>query len=256
MHPKYTPKLCECGCGQPVRNRFKQGHNSKQPSRTVEERFWQYVQKTDNCWLWTGATRNFGYGVLHIGGHKGKAERAHRLSWEIHNGPIPNGLYVCHHCDNPACVNPAHLFLGTNQDNVDDMVQKGRNFVNGEQRSKGERHGMAKLTAEQVLQIREEYVRTKTTFSEIGRRYGLSHQTVRRIIRGEAWQHLPSSNAPTEKLTLGENNNMAKLTADQVRSIRAEYARGNTNRHELGEKYGVSHMAIYRIVKHRTWKHI
>lgn len=250
-----TPvKLCECGCGQPARNRFRQGHNSKQPLRTMEERFWQYVQKTDGCWLWTGATRDFGYGVINMGGHNGKAERAHRASWMIHNGPIPKGLFVCHHCDVPACVNPAHLFLGTSADNNHDMQRKGR--YDRVKRPKGEKHWKANLTEKIVLEIRTKYAESKTTFGELGRQYGIGHKAVWDIVHYKIWKHVAGPACPPENLTIGENNIMAKLTADKVLAIRAEYAAGNTDRTALGIKYGVSHMAIYRVVKRHTWQHI
>lgn len=94
-------------------------------AKPVEERFWRYVQKGDGCWLWIGAKLTTGYGVLNIGRKEGVAA-AHRLSWAIHFGVIPPGKFVCHHCDVRACVRPDHLFLGTSQDNVSDMVRKGR----------------------------------------------------------------------------------------------------------------------------------
>lgn len=93
----------------------------------IEDRFWSKVNKTPTCWLWIGATCNFGYGKIGIGGRKNrKLKDSHRLSWEIHNGIIPLGLCVLHKCDVPSCVNPAHLFLGTKKDNAADAVQKGR----------------------------------------------------------------------------------------------------------------------------------
>ena len=94
----------------------------KQFGRPVS-RFWANVQKTNGCWEWTGGKHAPGYGRLFVAT---KEMRAHRFSWLIHNGRIPDGLFVCHKCDNPNCVNPEHLFLGTHQDNMDDMVAKGR----------------------------------------------------------------------------------------------------------------------------------
>ncbi len=95
--------------------------------KTVAERFWAKVRKGEGCWLWVGAKQHNGYGYLHSGGHSiRKPLRAHRVSWELHNGPIPDGLRVLHSCDTPCCVNPAHLFLGTQSDNMKDCAAKGR----------------------------------------------------------------------------------------------------------------------------------
>lgn len=87
-------------------------------------RFWQRVERGPNCWLWSGGTNERGYGK--ISDDNRRPAYAHRISWEMTNGPIPEGLYVCHHCDNPRCVNPSHLFLGTQKDNLRDMSTKGR----------------------------------------------------------------------------------------------------------------------------------
>lgn len=124
----------------------------------VEERFWRFVVKHDDCWEWAGA-KHYGYGIINISRKAGTTE-AHRLSWEIHNGAIPDGMCVCHKCDNRACVNPLHLFLGDRNDNNQDMWSKGRG-------SKPPRHGIlpprhvgvahhnAKLVPTQIQQIRE-----------------------------------------------------------------------------------------------------
>lgn len=90
---------------------------------SVESRFWSKVQKTDDCWLWRATRFPKGYGQIKI---KGRRRLAHRVAWELTNGPIPDGLQVCHHCDNPPCVRPDHLFLGTQSDNIQDAVSKGR----------------------------------------------------------------------------------------------------------------------------------
>ena len=87
------------------------------------ERFWANVDKSDTCWEWTGYFHPYGYGVLYV---EGKNILAHRLSWELENGSIPEGMQVLHHCDNPPCVRHDHLFLGTQADNIEDMCEKGR----------------------------------------------------------------------------------------------------------------------------------
>ncbi len=112
---------------------------------TLAERFadkWAPEPNT-GCWLWTGAT-NGRYGQIHAGGRPGTHQRAHRISWELHHGPIPAGMFVLHKCDTPACVNPDHLFLGTQQDNLSDASNKGR-MKGGRGRMKGWRKS-TKLT--------------------------------------------------------------------------------------------------------------
>lgn len=94
----------------------------KIPSVMAAYHFWSRVDNTGECWLWTGSQRD-GYGRLLF---QGRFKLAHRVAWELTNGPIPDGLYVCHTCDNPPCVRPAHLFVGSQQDNLNDMVAKGR----------------------------------------------------------------------------------------------------------------------------------
>ncbi len=218
----------------------------------IEERFWQYVNKTESCWLWTGAIRSNGYGVINEGGNHGKAIRVHRLSYEMHHGPIPPDLLVCHTCDVRNCVNPDHLFLGTYKDNNQDMSRKGR----ARGGVTGEAHGSAKLTEQQVLEIRTKYAEHQPPLRELAAEYGVVLQIIHAIVHNKIWTHVSGPIASSDKLTLGESNNMAKLTKEQVLAIRAEYAAGNTDRFALGEKYNVSHMAIWRVVKRLTWKHI
>ena len=153
------------------------------------------------CVLWTGATAGKGYGVTT---HKSKKVYAHRVAYEQAFGPIPHGHVIAHHCDNPRCVNPAHLFACTQAENMRDKRAKGREArgvrhgskTRPERTARGERVGTAKLTAEQVAAIRAEYQsspagkRSETSLSAIARRFGVTFQTVHKIVRGQRWKHL------------------------------------------------------------------
>lgn len=152
---------------------------------TMPSRFWAKVGRgeDDSCWEWRGATV-VGYGVLNI---SGKPHYAHRLSWEIHVGAIPNGLYVCHSCDNRRCVNPRHLFLGSLADNMADMAKKGRAFWKNK---RGEAHNCSRLKEEDVVAIRKSYRKGGITQKELGVQYGISHGHVSNIVLGRAWSHI------------------------------------------------------------------
>jgi hypothetical protein len=151
------------------------------------DRFWKYVDKSGDCWLWTGAKTFGGYGVIHDSGRKGKIVRAHRLSWELHNGPFPAELDVCHKCDNPACVRPDHLFLGSAKDNVADMVHKGR-ASGGSPR--GSLHHQAKLTEAQVLDIRAAHAAGAASQRQLAREYGVDRKAIQQVIRRKTWIHV------------------------------------------------------------------
>lgn len=119
----------------------------------LEERFFRSIEKTDACWLWTGRLVGKGYGMIGLGGKGAKQILVHRLSHEIHKGPIPEGMVVMHKCDNPRCVNPDHLEAGTQSQNIKDAFARGRklNLPSG---LKGESHGASKLNDASVLEIR------------------------------------------------------------------------------------------------------
>lgn len=161
--------------------------------KPVEERFWARVEKTPGCWIWTMARKKYflskyRYGRLNI---NGKNYRAHRISWEIHYGKIPKGLCVLHRCDNPCCVRPDHLFLGTRADNNRDTMLKGR-------KATGKRHGsylhpeaMArKFTKKQILELREYYKNHNITQEELAKRFNMSRAHVWRIVNRIAWTHI------------------------------------------------------------------
>lgn len=145
-------------------------------------------QVTQNkCWEWQGAKHPYGYGAI---GRNAKVMLVHRLSWELYNGPIPNGLFVLHTCDNPPCWNPAHLFLGTHQDNSDDKVRKGRQGYStdnaGVMRA-GEDHKMAKLTWEDVRQIRKRWANGERQ-AYLAKEFKMSNGQICEIVHNRAWK--------------------------------------------------------------------
>jgi hypothetical protein len=150
--------------------------NSRTP---VAQRFLQKVVIQDGCWGWNGSKNSGGYAQINMGPPKSRPTAASRVSWEHFRGPIPSGLHVLHKCDNPECANPDHLFLGTPKDNARDAVAKGRY-------AKGERHGMAKLTADDVRAIRAD----SRPALEIAAQYGLHYETVNSLRRGINWEWL------------------------------------------------------------------
>lgn len=159
--------------------------------RKAIERFWRLTRKSDqSCWIWTGALTYDGYGRIRPGtGHL--YVTVHRFSWEMHHGSIPNGLCVLHRCDVRTCVNPSHLFLGTNRDNIDDMVRKGRTCKGRTvlPRARGENNGHAKVTEAIVRVIRKRH-EVGESFAAIAREYGLHRGHVRAIVIGESWKHV------------------------------------------------------------------
>jgi len=160
------------------------------PTRTpLEVRFWRYVHKTEGCWLWTGAPNRTGYGTIRRSGRGSALLLAHRASWELHNGPIPEGLAVCHECDTPPCVRPEHLFLGTIADNNADMMGKGRYGVRPEHLPRGRAHPNAKLTAEAVRDIRRLYAEG-TGLRALSRQFAVSTGTLSSVIRRATWAHV------------------------------------------------------------------
>lgn len=157
----------------------------------VRERFWPKVDCSGDCWVWTAGTNVAGYGRLCV---SGRAQLAHRVSYVLHKGVQPGELLVCHHCDNPPCVNPAHLFLGTNRDNGQDMSRKGRAAD-----SRGEASAVAKLTAAQVDEMRERR-REGETAASIGMRFGVSKGYVYNVVTGRRWPTPDPVHLPTRRL--------------------------------------------------------
>ncbi len=193
--------LCQCGCGQSTRiatrnewgrniakgqpHRFVSGHTTaRQP---LAARFWSRVDKSGDCWLWQGGHLKAGYGTIQQGGRAGRTLATHRVAWELTYGPIPPGLYVCHHCDNPPCCNPDHLFLGTHLENSLDRVAKGRavRFA-----PRGERCGRAKLTDGSVRAARALYTAGGISNREVARRFNVHPNTMYAVLHNKTWAHV------------------------------------------------------------------
>lgn len=156
-----------------------QACNREYRTLTPEQRFWPKVNKTETCWLWTGYTMPFGHGQIHT---RYGAKLVHRLSWELHYGPIPDSLEVCHHCDVPQCVRPDHLFLGSQADNMRDAYSKNR-------LAKGERNGHAKLAECDVLSIFDMRSRGEKE-TVIAEHFNVSRGTINSILRRQNWKHI------------------------------------------------------------------
>lgn len=165
---------------------------------SATDRFWANVEKSDGCWLWKGNTATGGYGGIMV---KGILWRAHRFSWVLANGEIPDGLLVCHKCDNPACVRPDHLFIGTSSDNQRDCAAKGRQYSQRHPEKSslhrpeirasqvGECNAAAKLRTEDVITMRALMDQGATVDGMI-EMFGISRTQVNAIKRRAAWKHI------------------------------------------------------------------
>jgi DNA-binding CsgD family transcriptional regulator len=142
------------------------------------------------CWIFMGATNEFGYGIVGAGGKGVSNDRAHRVTYKHFKGEIPKGMFVCHTCDVPSCCNPEHLFLGTNQDNVDDMVKKKRNSKPPRNpHVVGSVHPLSKLHDSQAVEIRCLYADGKTQ-QNIAEIFGVARQTISKIVNNKRYAHV------------------------------------------------------------------
>lgn len=182
------------------------------PQYTTDDasRFWSKVDRSGECWLWIAGKMKNGYGQFFAQSRRGLL--AHRVSYELAYGPIPDGLFVCHTCDVRACVNPAHLFLGTAKDNLHDMAAKGRSasgdrhwtHTDPDKRARGDRNGArvhperllrgeraqgAQLSADAVRDIRARYEAGELQ-REIAARYGVNRVTISYVVLRKTWQHI------------------------------------------------------------------
>ena len=197
MHQKSTCSVP--GCARPRRTRGycgthyalfrRNGAPERQPHPTPTERYWSYVIKSENpdaCWGWSGYADKAGYGTmnLRVNSLRSNPVKAHRFSYELHFGPITGGLHVCHHCDNPPCTNPSHLFLGTHADNMHDKAIKGIAVNHVMWAAQNPR---AKLDKDICLRIIDDYRRGGVSQTTLAQRYGVHQTMISYIVRGKHW---------------------------------------------------------------------
>lgn len=214
--------------------------------QAISERLYSHVDWAGgplSCWNWIGSKKPKGYGEMSFGG-KRYTVATHRLSYVLANGPLPqgegyHGTCVLHHCDNPSCCNPAHLFLGSNRDNVNDMVRKNR-------QAKGVRTNRAKLTEESVREI----LSSRDRGDILAARFRVSATAISAIRQRKSWRHIVGVEVIPYKQPTGADSWSAKLTEADVRAIRASDA---THAH-LSRTYKVSPRCIRDIRAGRSWK--
>lgn len=210
----------------------------------VERFHAKYARRgADDCWLWTGRrVSRMQYGSVRFG-HKGRQRwLAHRIAWVLANGPVPyqeDRLCVLHRCDTPLCVNPAHLFLGTHQDNIADRIAKQRT-------ARGEAAGKSRFTTEQIQAIRKD----PRFYTAIAEEHGVSPSSISEIVRGKNWQHVAGA-VPVDRAK-GVGHRWAKLYPEAVRDIRTR----RMGRLAFSRLYGVSVGAVRQVLEGVTWKHV
>jgi hypothetical protein len=184
-------RICACGCGEsfavrrkyPVQ-RFMARHNGRRPDIPFADWFWSQVDKTGDCWLWKGGRSIQGYGDVRID-PRGPTTPAHRVSYELTYGPLGPGMLSCHHCDNPPCVRPDHLFAGTVPDNNRDCWAKGRHKITGARRMNTYN---AHLTPDLVREIRARFKNGSTNKAALARQYHVGPTAIERLVRFHSWR--------------------------------------------------------------------
>lgn len=205
--------------------------------KTLEDIWAQVEKKESGCWEWTGYKSRHGYGLKWW---NGKRWLSHRLLFHLMGHKLTREVFICHHCDNPPCCNPDHLFIGDIRSNTRDKVNKGR-------QAKGERVGTVKLTEVQVEDIRKRYYEGGVTQEDLGKEYGISQVRVGMIVRNEGW------------VISGEKRKnfrcrSSKLTQEIADQIRKEYSVGVLNTIGLAEKYNVHKSLISLILRNKIWR--
>ena len=233
--------------------------------RTVEDRLcaginWQgpVMPGMDTCcWVWTKHIDDNGYGAMGVAGRK---RRVHVVAFELEHGPVPEGMYVLHHCDNRPCIR--HTYLGTKKNNAQDREVRGRsNHASGKRHGcathpglhYGEANGRAKITEVDAWSIRDVFSCGKVTVEELAASFDLTETTVWNILHGKLWAKAGGPVVPAAGRARGTRHWHASFTEEQVASIRAEFTGRYGEQKRLAEKYGVDVQTIKRVVRGRTY---
>jgi hypothetical protein len=208
-----------------------------------EERFWKSVNKTDTCWLWISGFDKDGYGAFRAEHEGASFQRAHRYSYALHKGKISSLLSVCHTCDVRACVNPEHLFLGTNIENMADKIAKGRHRV-----TTGEEHYRAILTEEQAREI----LLDPRPHTQIANSYNVARTTISSLKARHSWPQLGEEKGVKAKRISPRRGVSDKVTPDMVREILASTERGV----DLAIRFDITPQMVSKIRHRRMWAHI
>lgn len=221
-----------------------------EPSLGTRRREWlaSYYIPVGDCLEWMGGRLPFGYGTVRIGG---RSLKAHRVAYAMYHGVDPGKLQVCHRCDNPPCGLKAHLFLGTNSDNIRDMLAKGRGNP-----AQGERMPHAVLTESDVRQMRQLYA-IGMGVRPIAQQFSVARMTAKYAIFGTTWAHVDEPiPEPRAAGPFGEAHENAKMTAEKVKKMRKMFAKGGWSKRQLGREFGMDPHTVRDILSGKTWGHV